>query len=372
MAEARAKLPRVRALASILATVLGFLGANRLVVALRPWPAEYGLGAKVAHLARDPARYDVFVIGSSATYYGLRPRAIEAELAARGVSARVFNLGVGGMGSYEQVHLARWLLARTTPALVLYEEPRFDPLLWYPDIKNPRYVHWHDLRSTLAALRGLRYVDAPPSYKAEAYAATWHGRWKLAVALEHLELLGMQVTALGDGPRIAAHLLGRGAPASPTEAELAAESGWLDIGAEPDAGALRQRERFRADLAGWEATVAAVRAQNEARSDLDRTFDRQAFQGLRELFESRGVPVVWYATPRAVGDPILATLAERGELAPYLAYNRPDLAPELYDAAVHWDPNHLDAAGAEVFSRRLARDLAALLSSGALTLGGAR
>jgi len=371
-----AKLPAVRALLSILAAVSGFIVANRAVVALRPWPAEYGLAAKVAHLEEHAAEYDAFVVGSSATYYGLRPRTIEAELAARGHRLRVFNLGVGGMGSYEQVHLVRWLLAHAQPSLVFYEEPRFDPLLWYPDIKNPRYVHWHDTSATLAALRGLQFVDAPPSYKADAYAATWHGDWKLATALEHIELWALRATALGDGPRFAARALGLAAPLSPTPAELTAEAGWLDIGAEPDAGALRQHERFRADPAAWAATVASIRAQNEGRVALAEVFDRRAFDALRGLFEAEGVDVVWYATPRSVGDPLLATLAAEGVLAPYLAYNRPDLAPELFEADVRWDPNHLDAAGAERFSRRFARDVAELLdtrrAAAAAARGGSR
>ncbi len=355
--------PLFRIVATALALVAGFVLANRGVVALRPWPAEVGLAAKVEHLAEAAEAYDVFVIGSSATYYGLRPRTIEGALAERGHHVRVFNLGVGGMGSYEQVHLLRWLLERTTPRLVCYEEPRFDPLLWYPEIKNPRYVHWHDLRTTRCALRGLRYVHAPPPYKAEAYAATWHGDWKLAVTLEHLTLFGMQVTALGDGPRIAGRLLGLGPAPDPSPEELTREAGWVDIAAEPDAGALRQNERFRAEVAAWDAKVAAIRAQNDQRVDLATTFDQEALAELRALFAAHGVPVVWYATPRATGDPTLATLADAGLLQPYLAYNRPEVAPELFDARVRWDPSHLDARGAELFSERFGRDLAAILDA---------
>lgn len=356
-----AKLPAVRAAFSLLAAAIGFLAANRVVVGLRPWPAEYGLAAKVEHLAAHAADYDAVIIGSSATYYGLRPRTIEAELASRGHRLRVFNLGVGGMGSFEQVHLVRWLLTHARPSIVFYEEPRFDPLLWYPDIRNPRYVHWHDTHSTLAAMRALRYVDAPPSYKAEAYAATWHGDWKLATAFEHLELCAMRWTALGDGPRIAAHTLGLAPPLSPTPEQLEHEAGWLDIGAEPDAGAQRQHEKFRADPAAWDTTVASIRAQNDGRVDLAEQFDQRAFDELRALFAERGVDVVWYATPRSMGDPLLATLAEAGQLVPYLPYNRPEVAPELFEAAVRWDPSHLDAAGAERFSKRFARDVADLL-----------
>ncbi|MEZ6013568.1 MAG: hypothetical protein R3F49_00510 [Planctomycetota bacterium] len=353
----------MRALLSVCMAVVGFVSANRLVVALRPWPADYGLGAKVAHLAQHAGSYDVLLIGSSATYYGLRPRTIEAALAARGQRARVFNLGVGGMGSYEQVYLLRWVLERMRPKLVLYEEPRFDPLLWYPDVRNPRYIHWHDVAMTLEALRGLAFVDAPPDYKAQDYAATWHGDWKLATALEHVELCAMRATALGDGPRIAARWLGLAAPLRPTETELEAESGWLDIGAEPDPGALRQHERFRADRASWDARVADIRAQNEGRVDLAVKFDQRAFEALRALLDASGAQVIWYATPRAVGDPTLATLAASGALAPYLPDNRPEFAPELYDPDVRWDPNHLDAAGAERFSLRLAGDVADLLDT---------
>jgi len=357
-------VPPLSQIASVLlAALAGFTLANRAVVALRPWPSEVGLAAKVEHLRADAGAYDVYVIGSSATYYGLRPRTLERTLSERGHQVRVFNLGVGGMGSYEQVHLTRWLLARARPALVCYEEPRFDPLLWYPEIKNPRYVHWHDVRTTLAALRGLRFVKAPPPYKAEAYAATWHGDWKVAVALEHLTLCGMQITALGDGPRSVGRLFGLGAPLAPSPAQLAAEAGWVDIAAEPDAGALRQNERFRAEAQAWDSKVAEIRAQNEQRVDLAATFDLQALAELEALFAAHGVPVVWYATPRATGDPTLATLAEAGRLRPYLAYNRPDLAPELFEAAVRWDPNHLDASGAERFSERFGRDLAAVLDA---------
>ncbi|MEM6672617.1 MAG: hypothetical protein AAF726_07215 [Planctomycetota bacterium] len=358
----------MRAALAVLAFLAGLLAANRAIVSLVPLPSEAGLRAKVEYGVANADDFDVVFVGSSATLYGIRPRVFEKELERLGrPGVRAYNLGVGGMGSFEGAQvLRRFLAARPSRlAWVFYEEPLFDPLLWYPDVYNPRYVHWHDLGTTADAIDALRLVDAPPDYKAASYGADWLGRhdWRLAVAKEHVGLFGWRASALGEGPAIARDLLGKGEPLWPNLRDLERTGGWADISRDPDPGAQKAHERFVADPAAWDAQLAAIRASADARPELEGNYDLESLRAILGRIDAAGAETIVYVAPRGLPSPKMSSLADAGEIPTLFPFHLPDVYPELNSFDLRWDKSHLDAKGAELWSLQFARAFAAHLDA---------
>lgn len=352
----------MRALLPVLAFGVGFAAVNQAMVALAPLPEAAGLRAKVEFAREHLDEVDVLFVGSSATMYGLRPRVFEAELARLGhPGVRAYNLGVGGMGSFEAAQVLRTVLGEGPDRLawVLYEEPLFDPLLWYPDIHNPRYVHWHDARSTLDAIDALPLVDAPPDHRRADYDGDWLGRWdwRLAVAKEHLELWAWRATAVGRGPELLEELRNGHPQLSPSEEELTLEGGWVDIGAEVGEGVRRAHERFMERRGEWTDRLAAV-ASTEAGSLEEVRYDLDSLQSLLDDVRSAGAEPLLYVAPRGLPSPQMALVDARGTAGEVLRFHLPDRYPELNDIELRWDFSHLNAEGAERWSRLFAREFA--------------
>lgn len=133
------------------------------------WPQvrdpEYGyrLARLRTHLAAEPHRPLLLVLGSSRVANGFRPGAAPAWRAADGTTPQLFNFGVTAAGPLEQLLYLRcllkqgvcprWVFLEVSPMLLLREE----------DAERPSLAHepgWYDL----AALR--RYFRHPARFYA--------------------------------------------------------------------------------------------------------------------------------------------------------------------------------------------------------------
>ena len=353
----------MRSMLPVLTFCVGLTAVNQVMVALAPLPAAAGLRSKVEFALEHADDYDVLFVGSSATMYGLRPEVFSEELERLGYpEVRAFNLGVGGMGSFEAAQVLRQVLDEEPARLawVIYEEPLFDPLLWYPDVHNPRYVHWHDGRSTLDAIDALPLVGSPPGHKQEQYAEDWLGRfdWRRAVAKEHLDLWFWRASALGRGPEILDELLGRGPAAEPSPEELAMHDGWVNIGLDVQPGVRQAHERFMERSGEWTQRLAGITAAEANAGPLDGRYDLPSLNSLLGDIRAAGAEPLLYVAPRGVASPQMASLAARGTAGEVLRFHLPERYPELNPLELRWDFSHLNAEGADVWSRLFAREFA--------------
>ena len=353
----------MRALLPVLAFGVGFAAVNQAMVALAPLPEAAGLRAKVEFAREHLDEVDVLFVGSSATMYGLRPRVFEAELARLGhPGVRAYNLGVGGMGSFEAAQVLRSVLGEGSDRLgwVVYEEPIFDPRLWYPDVHNPRYVHWHDTRSTLDAIDAMPTAGPVPEHKRATYTADWLGRfdWRLALAREHIELWMMRSTALGRGPDILRELLEGPPPMEPDADALARESGWVDIGSDAAPGVLKAHQQFLEQRGEWERRLESIPLAEASPPMLADSYDMGSLEELLEDIRDVGAQPLLYVAPRGLASPMMAALDLDGAAGEVLRFHLPDRYPELNDIELRWDFSHLNAEGAERWSRLFAREFA--------------
>lgn len=345
MSRLRPLLLAVLALASFLATG----AAWRSIV---PWPDEYGLRAKWEWLAEHADEIDVLFVGSSVTAYGLVPPVFDQAMAERGYELRSFNLGVGGMMPIEADHVLREVLALESARLryVFVEAGPWEGTLYVRDQKNlfsPRMVHWHDWRGTLDALVCLSNDPPPPEGQEDT-------RW--ADARRHLLIFLRKLTSAGQGLRTVRALLGLDEGAlSPTPEELEELRGYVDLDVIEDEEWDRRRERFLQELERYRRDVAQVGPNNRREVPVDRHRNRAGLERQIASVRAAGAEPLYYLGPRVASDPLAYALAAAGVLPTFFGLNRPGEYPELYAIENHFDTNHLNRAGAELFTRTLAR-----------------
>ena len=87
---------------------------------------------------------------------------------------------------------------------------------------------------------------------------------------------------------------------------------------------------------------------------------------IRDSLESaraKGAEPIIYVAPRSSQSPMMNSLEDAGEIPVLFQFNAPTRYPELNGLELRWDRNHLNAAGAEVWSRLFARRFAAHLDA---------
>ncbi|QDV07004.1 hypothetical protein Poly30_25230 [Planctomycetes bacterium Poly30] len=353
----------------VLSFILTFLVVNRLVVARVPLPPEAGMRTKTEFLLDHLEDYDAIWIGSSATLYGLRPLEFNDELAKLGYPGfRIYNLGVGGMGSFETISVLRRVLAAGPKRLkwVFYEEPLFDALLWYPDIVNQRYIQWHDARNTLSAIRALEYAKEPPAYKAEEYEsfllAGGDGEWRRGAAAEHIELGLRRELAVGQGPRIYESLVHED-EAWPTFDAIAETDGWMDITRDPAPGAKKAHDEFLARPKQWDKRVANMIRLEKARPVPEGHYDLDSLRQLIADIRAAGAEPIMYVPPRGLPSTMMMSLADRGEIPTLFPFHITSEFPELLPRELHYDEGHFNPEGAALWSRVFAQRFARHLDS---------
>ncbi len=214
--------------------------------------------------------------------------------------------------------------------------------------------------TTADAISALRYSAAPPDYKRGVYDAHWLGwiNWRLPLAMEHLGLWAWRQTAFGRGPEIFEEWTGAGEAPTPAPEVIAREHGWLDIQEEALPGALKAHEAFLKQQEEWSDRLKGISAAEAALTSLDGAYDQRALKALLNLIRESGAEPLLYVAPRGLASPPMAALDAEGTAGEVLRFNLPERYPELNPLELRWDFSHLNAEGADVWSRLFAREFA--------------
>jgi hypothetical protein len=291
---------------------------------------------KIDYLKQNLSDYDVVYIGSSRTRRGFKPTVFEAQLAARGIHVRAFNLGLSGLHAMAQDYLARRVLDWNTGnlRLLILAPDDFDVANDQPT--TDQEVIWHDFGHTAFALQAVAQAGTGLATRIE-----WS--WN------HLRSFALNATASG---RLANRADFRSQPK--LERVLGPDlDGYLPnpIGS----GATDSKER----------AVANVAAAEAAPPPRPHGFEVEYVRALTALADRDDVPVLFVREP--------ALVADRSRFLRWIAENDPDLPvsdlgdparhPELFRPQLFFNLGHMNDLGATAYSRSLARELAPLLSS---------
>ncbi|MEP6671034.1 MAG: hypothetical protein ABJF10_17875 [Chthoniobacter sp.] len=299
-----------------------------------PFPAVPEISPRFRYFAGRKDEFDTVFIGSSRIRHQVIPQQFDAGTAAEGVKTHSFNLGYSGMWPPESYYYLRQVLALHPRQLrwVVIElmDYRFGQA--EGQATTARSVYWHDAKDTAMAWRLIAESALPAGEKLTLFA-------------EHARLFLQRMAHLGRG---AEWLQQRYFPA-----KKKGDTGWIKRrGFDPEENG-EWSESARAD---YEQKIRAF--QQTAGDGRVRPGFAAAVQEIAGELRRAGAEPVFVLPPTVRVEEHLST----GLLAGITVwkFDDPVQYPRLYLPALHYDPGHLNEAGAREFTDLLAQRLAEL------------
>ncbi len=339
----RAALHGIAVLAAFLA---GFGGGCWGIGRRLPFPDVPIVTEKVEHFARHTGDYDTLFIGSSRIQYQVMPRLFDELTAAGGRSTRSFNAAVAGMHPVEDGYVFDRILEHPSTRLrwVFIELAALRIDLAKDKSGTVREVYWHDW-PRLRLLWQRAWAPKPTNSQKKVRLGK---RWvqlqePLGHFFEHLRLFLQNTSHVGRGALLT-DLLRSSPPA--------------------------QKVRPPPEFDGWSKTGLPERMTGRALQDYERELAERRLAPARKDFADRASQE---ALRRMIGkvrscgaEPVLIvppTTAKRNffpepgiaKSVIVLDFSDLDRFPALYENEHRLDTGHLNTAGAEVFTRSLAR-----------------
>jgi hypothetical protein len=307
-----------------------------------PFPEVQTVHDKLEHLSRHGNEYDVIFLGSSHVYFQIMPAIFDRTAAENGVTVRSFNAGISAMMPPEDGYLMDQILRRPHDRLrwavieCMPVSPRSERSL----SGTTRESYWHDWTRTRILARSFAQdwaaVQGPLTGRAQSYGPL------LSQAGESLRLFAENTANLGRGGVMLSHWMG--------SAKMKKAS-WPN-------------RRTVGD--GWISPPGEQQMSGKVRSDYERGFSNlqestdhfmpgdpaseEALHGMLEKLVQNGV------TPLLMIPPTTQTKRYRSlQPATTLDFSDAREYPEFFTLENRLDGGHLNVAGAEVFTRTLAR-----------------
>jgi hypothetical protein len=298
----------------------------------------FGLSEKIDYLHEHRGGIDTIFIGSSRVYHAFDPAQFDRELAARGVTARSFNLGVDGMRPPESLYVLREVLKLGLPLRrVFIELAEVQSKVNAANVGSARYVHWHDLRHTAMVLRRIADSTAPGSERA-------------AQAFVHARCFFKRLSNIGRGPEwIEPRLRG------PQKTRRLVVPWEGHEGFEPKTNPIFAGVK----RANYEDSAAYVADHPLATTPISPLLGAELRAIVAEV-HGAGAQTVFVISPTLIVGENLADLAAAGIDAPVIAFTDPRRCPGVFRGENHCDEQHLNATGAAEFTRMLAEEFAGL------------
>ncbi len=320
---------------------IGAFCAGAIFRSVLPRPYVEVLDEKLADLRGQAAPADVLFVGSSRIYHGIIPDQLDADLRARGIMVRSYNLGVDGMVPPESFTVLEEVLRhKPAPAWILIELPPYSPRIDNYLGDGVRTVWWHDWTNTLLSLESIAgEPSSDPALRAD-------------LAQTHARLFLRSALSLGTGAEFLAKRIGSSKTTTPAK-KRKRQSQW--IGAR---GFVPMREDKLDDVEKYHAALAAYR-EVPVHARLSEPF-RQRLQTLVATVKGHGSRPVFVITPSLNARSRLVSLREQGIDADLIALNDAERFPTLFEDAVRVDGAHLNRAGAHELTRLMAEEFARL------------
>jgi hypothetical protein len=320
----------------VVISIAGFcLTAAGLRIFLPP-PSIDGLSVKIQFIQDHRDEIDTLFIGSSRVYHGVNPGAFDAVTTAAGVPTHSYNFGVDAMLPPETFYVADQVLAANPRKLrwVFIELDDVQVTISPEHARTQRALAWHDWKRTWLVGRKLLDLDVPQKWKQKRNRILQN---QPALAMH----FGLFLQRFANTGRIfdLTHWYPQEEDASQMEYEPAGD------GYAPTMVPMDSERRAR-----YEAWVASDPASAKPK-EIDRYAD-QVFRHYVGAFRSIGATAIFFVTPGS--RMVLPSKFVGPEPGPVLAFNDAEAFPNLYLASSRIDEGHLNAVGADEFTRMLA------------------
>lgn len=337
----------VRLLVGTLVLGLAFIFSCQAIRRVFPFPEMPDVHAKLMQFRAHPNDYDTLFLGTSRINFQVIPATFDQLAEAAGMPTRSYNAGVAGMRPPEDSYFFDQLLAARPRRIrwVFIELISIRPRINEELRGTMRAQYWHDWPRTLLMWQRITYLK--PAKKPRTLEKLWNElREPLAEFPEHLGHFMHEMSNLGRGDFLARQLLYERAD-------------WR----------LTLPDYLGADLAGWRETgygedmAPAIRAKFEKERaerlieptvhDLAEPVSQKSLEAMIARVERLGATPILIVPP-TTGKKTFYPRPERVQKTIVLDFNDPVRFPELYENRHRLDWDHLNTAGAEVFTRLLA------------------
>ena len=339
------KLPAAcRALPSVVAWGLGFALTARLAgVCLPPPELPSTVREKLAHLAEHGEEYDAIFVGSSRIQNHIMPALFDRLTAEGGLPVKSFNAGISSMHTPEDGWYLEQILTRKPARLrwVFLEIDFFDTVIQDGQNGTLRGVPWHDWRRFRQLCRRLAVMSLDLSFR-DQFAALFE---RPRDFLDHLAAFGQRATQFGCGALLFDRWRLALSP-EPMHWENLGESGdgWVPA---KFGGAREKKVPVRL------AALLAERRKNPPKpSEADRVSQAVLGEAITQIIRAGALPIL--VMPPRTRVFYFVPSKENARRAAVVDLCSPLKFPELYELRYRIDTSHLNAAGAEVFTRIVA------------------
>lgn len=325
---------------SIALALLAFGLVTAGIRAQLAWSGDQAMRSKIEAFEAEKYTFDVVFLGTSRIQLGIDPRTFDARLSEHlGRPVRSYNLGINGSSDFETDRLLRHLVETRDARLeaVVLEAPSFAPeMLGNRNLDTAREIRWHDLRQGPRATAFSLASSAEPVERVRA--ALHHAAATLRALTNH----GLAQDGLLFGWPAAA-------PTKvDTELQKSGVRGFLS-GLEPLDSFLEDRQRYLR-VAKRKMNTAAVRTLTGPQQD--------AVVAQHALLEDAGLTLLHITAPSLYDPPDYSPLVEADRLPAPALYHSAGVHPDLFYVRNRRDYDHLDQAGATIWSKLVADALA--------------
>jgi hypothetical protein len=332
--------------------VAAFVLVAGLIRSAVPWPAEYGMAAKMDAFLEARDEFTAIYVGPSTVFRSFRPEVIDPLVSeATGLPFRSYNLGMGAHFGHEVDAQLREILAL---------EPKnlrwvfIQPSDYYGDFRlgrnifTERSVRWHDLRGTLDGLESAWLRDDPVT---ERLDLTWI----------HLQLAAWHLGNYGLGPRIVEALAGGDDDYREVLPSMRTNRGYQALEDWDKEDIAARALRLRRNPGEYEEAIDWLTERQDNTMDLS-AFNLRALQRQQQILADAGLRCIYVMPPMITPPTLVNTLARDGHLPTFINLDTPARVPELYELRYRFDRGHLNRQGADVFSRMFADAVIELLA----------
>jgi hypothetical protein len=326
----------MRSFGYFLISVAGFCATALGLHTFLPPPQIDGISAKIQFIQDHGDEIDTLFIGSSRVYHGVNPSIFDVTTAAAGLPTHSYNFGVDAMLPPETFYVVDQILAAKPRKLrwVFIELEDVQVAVSQEHARTQRALSWHDWPRTWIVARKLLNLDVHEKWKRKRKSIL---RNQDALAT-HFSLLLKRFANTG---RV--FDLTRWYPEEEDASQLEYEP--KGDGYAPAMAPMDDERRAR-----FEAWVASDPASAKPR-EIDRYGDR-AFRDYVEKFRSIGVTAIFFVTPGSTA--FVPSRFIGAQPAAVMAFNDARAFPSLYLPSSRIDEAHLNATGADEFTRLLA------------------
>ncbi|MDB6148969.1 MAG: hypothetical protein JWQ44_417 [Chthoniobacter sp.] len=313
-----------------------------------PFPEIPIVSQKLLQMEERHDDYDTLFIGSSRIHYQVIPTLFDRLAAEQGFPTRSFNAGVAGMRPPEDGYFLDRILQKPPKNLrwVFIELASIRLNVGEEKKQTMRAQYWHDWPRLTMLWRRATTLK-PVSKKKD----TWKRAAKelaesMGEFLDHLELFVRHQTNFGRGTILTSRLLSKARPAKPRRLVGALGenfAGWIPTG--------RPEEMIPENRATYDQELAERRAQPAVR-DLADPVSQQALETMIAKVERLGATAI-LVVPPTTNKRNFFPRPEREQRSIVLDFGELDRHPELFTHENRLDSDHVNTAGAHVFTRIL-------------------